>query len=600
MIQSVDRSIMTPKLYTLTLVISLLIPAASGESTQTQQKCRFIKFEGSSLYWIKKNSEWKKLTKNTLCKPGHTIKTLEKSELHLSFEPAITAIIKEKSVLSLDKLLIDNTQKAIRMRLNFQKGNMGISMPQNMGYSLLFAISTPTASLFISNADFTLRVEQNNATIIEVTRGSIKLLNNESEEKSVVFAGSRAVVLPGQASISVSNLADSLVAAAKKQPKPLSVAILSVYSKMLSKENLEPLSDHIAQEIEKHSNSEVLFLDEVRAMLRAEGIENLLDCSTDSCISKIGSYLGVDLVVIGRLGQLGNRYIFNLKIIDALRNRTKNRVSVVVDNDIGIVFNKVSAMVDTLIKGKIEPEPVTTSPVHELDAVTVQKFLKEMVWVFPGIFYMGSETKKGEIDELPKHKVALNGLYVDKHEVTRENFDRVMGYNPSKFKGCAACPVDNVSWFEAQEYCRKINMRLPTEAEWEYACRSGIKSFFHYGGTLSGKQANFNGQKPFGGVPKAPFRRKPLPVGSFKPNAWNLYDMHGNVQEWCSDWYDVAFYGNSPEKNPRGPKKGNYKVVRGGGWNSNGAGLRSANRISYSPSVRSNNIGFRCVKDSFE
>ncbi len=588
------------KWYLVFLVMSFLIMAVAGESTQTQQKCRFIKFEGSSLYWVKKSSEWKKLTKNTLCKPGHTIKTLEKSELHLSFEPAITAIIKEKSVISLDKLLIDNSQKAIRMRLNFQKGNLGISMPPKLGYTLLFTISTPTASLFIANADFTVRVEQNNATIIEVTRGSIKLLNNESEEKSVLFAGSRAVVLPGQANITVSNLADSLIAYAKKQPKPLSVAILSVYSKMLSKENLEPLSDQIAQEIEKHSNSEVLFLDEVRAMLRAEGIENLLHCSTDSCISKIGSYLGVDLVVIGKLGQLGNRYIFNLKMIDALRDRTKNRVSVVVDNDIGIVFKKVATMVDTLIKGKIEPEPVVASSVPGIDSVTVQKLLKEMVWVFPGDFFMGTETKSGEIDELPKHKVTLNGFYIDKHEVTRENFERVMGYNPSKFKGCTTCPVDNVSWFEALEYCQKLNMRLPTEAEWEYACRGGTKTFFHYGGTLSGKRANFNGQKPYGGVPKVPFRRKPLPVGSFKPNAWNLYDMHGNIQEWCSDWYDVAFYGNSPQKNPRGPKKGSYKVVRGGGWNSNGAGLRSANRISYSPSVRSNNIGFRCAKDSSE
>lgn len=223
-----------------------------------------------------------------------------------------------------------------------------------------------------------------------------------------------------------------------------------------------------------------------------------------------------------------------------------------------------------------------------------------MVWIFPGSFYMGSKAKQGEIDELPQHKVTLNGFYIDKHEVTREEFEQIMGYNPSKFKGCQSCPVDNVSWFEAQEYCRKVNKRLPTEAEWEYACRAGTEREFHYGNTLSGKQANFNGRQPYGGVPKGQFRRKPLPVGSFKPNAWNLYDMHGNVWEWCSDWYDVAYYGNSAEKNPQGPKQGSYKVVRGGAWDSGGAGLRAANRISYSSSVRLNTIGFRCLKESFK
>ena len=110
-------------------------------------------------------------------------------------------------------------------------------------------------------------------------------------------------------------------------------------------------------------------------------------------------------------------------------------------------------------------------------------------------------------------------------------------------------------------------------------------------------QANFNGKEPFGGVPVGPFKGKTVPVGSYAPNAWGLYDMYGNVAEWCSDWYDAAYYGNSARANPIGPKDGKLKVVRGGAWNLSGAALRSARRAGYNPTLRLNTIGFRCVKD---
>jgi formylglycine-generating enzyme required for sulfatase activity len=579
----------------LFLGIALLCMHVWGGVAQ-MQKCRILKTTGESLYWVKENAEWKKLDKDAHCKPGHTIKTKDDSELHLSFEPAITAFLSENSVLTLDKLLIDHEQKAIRMRLNFQNGTGKFTMPSELQYTLLFTLVTPSASLYIANADFSVTVDKSHSTRLEVYRGSVKVLHNISEKKAVVYEDNLAIIDPSSQEIAISLLAEK--PQIKSRQKPVSVAMLSIYSRIVPRENLEPLSDYIAQEIQQKSNSNVFFLDEVRAMLRAEGIENLLNCSTDSCISKIGSYLGVDLVVIGNLGQLGNRYIFNLKIIDALRDRTKNRVSAVVDNDIGVVFNQVPALIDTLITGKLKPEHEVQA--EEGDSVFIKRINKEMVWIFPGTFYMGSKPKEGEIDELPQHKVILNGFYIDKQEVTREEFEKVMGYNPSKFKGCPFCPVDNVSWFEAEEYCQKVKKRLPTEAEWEYACRAGSESVFSSGATLSSNQANFNGLFPYGGVPKGQFRKKPLPVGSFKPNAWNLYDMHGNVWEWCSDWYDVAYYGNSSEKNPKGPAEGSYKVVRGGAWDSDGTGLRITNRISYSPSVRLNTIGFRCVKDSFE
>lgn len=209
---------------------------------------------------------------------------------------------------------------------------------------------------------------------------------------------------------------------------------------------------------------------------------------------------------------------------------------------------------------------------------------------------MGSKSTEGEADESPPHTVQIHGLYMDKYEVTREEYEKVMGNNPSTAKGCSECPADNVSWYDAQEFCEKTGKRLPTEAEWEYACKGGTTTQFAFGNTLTSEQANFNGKFPYGGAPSGANRERAVPVGSYKPNACNLYDMHGNVAEWCLDWYDPAYYGNSEKSDPLGPKEGKLKVVRGGSWNQKAASLRSARRAGYNPTMRLSTIGFRCVK----
>src|SRR5262249_22445145 len=154
----------------------------------------------------------------------------------------------------------------------------------------------------------------------------------------------------------------------------------------------------------------------------------------------------------------------------------------------------------------------------------------------------------------------------------------------SHFSG-ADLPVEQVPWRVAVEFCQKLSnldaerkasrsYRLPTEAEWEYACRAGSATVFHHGDTLSATQANFNGNHPFGKADKGPFLRKTAAVGSFAANAWGLFDMHGNVSEWCSDWYDPDYYKMSPKEDPQGPAKGVvdtafgefFRVVRGGCW----------------------------------
>jgi formylglycine-generating enzyme required for sulfatase activity len=135
---------------------------------------------------------------------------------------------------------------------------------------------------------------------------------------------------------------------------------------------------------------------------------------------------------------------------------------------------------------------------------------------------------------------------------------------------------------------------LPTEAEWEYACRGGVRTYsvFHYGNSLSSKQANFNGKRPYGAA-KGPSPGRPTPVGSYGPNAFGLYDMHGNVWEWCSDWYGERYYAESPAEDPAGPKAGDSRVLRGGCWYWHGSDCRSAYRSPVSPDYRNYCVGFR-------
>jgi formylglycine-generating enzyme required for sulfatase activity len=197
----------------------------------------------------------------------------------------------------------------------------------------------------------------------------------------------------------------------------------------------------------------------------------------------------------------------------------------------------------------------------------------KFVWIPPGTFMMGSpkQEKEREANEI-QHKVTLTkGFYVGVYAVTQEQWKEVMGYNPSGFKGEKNLPVDTVSWDDCQEFVKKLReadkkaYRLPTESEWEFCCRAGTKTPFHFGDTISTDQSNFNGNCTYGDGKKGVYREKTTPVGSFAANAWELHDMHGNVFQWCQDWL-----GDYPQKDvvdPTGPEKGELRVVRGGSWN---------------------------------
>ena len=222
------------------------------------------------------------------------------------------------------------------------------------------------------------------------------------------------------------------------------------------------------------------------------------------------------------------------------------------------------------------------------DVIDLGKGVKlDLVLIPAGTFLMGSpKSEEDRSDNEKQHEVTLTKpFYMGKYEVTQEQWEAVMGKNPSEDKG-RKLPVTNVSWEDCQEFIKKLNKetdggyRLPTEAEWEHACRAGTSTAYSYGDNLSKSDANI-----YGASIKA--------VGSYKPNAFGLYDMHGNVWEWCEDWY-----GNYPEgavMDPKGPSKGEDRVLRGGSLDPFDS-ARSSNRYYLSPTDRNFRYGFRLAR----
>jgi formylglycine-generating enzyme required for sulfatase activity len=221
----------------------------------------------------------------------------------------------------------------------------------------------------------------------------------------------------------------------------------------------------------------------------------------------------------------------------------------------------------------------------------------EMVFVEGGTFTMGCASEQGEDcfdDEKPAHQVTLSNYYIGKYEVTQAQWKAVMGNNPSYFSGCDNCPVEQVSWDDVQEFIRKLNAktgknyRLPTEAEWEYAARGGNRSQgYKYSGSNSvGNVAWYDDNSGY----------KTHPVGTKQANELGIYDMNGNVWEWCQDWYDN--YNSGSQTNPNGASSGSYRVSRGGSWFGNARYVRVSDRGNGTPGFRFNFLGFRLACSS--
>jgi len=329
-----------------------------------------------------------------------------------------------------------------------------------------------------------------------------------------------------------------------------------------------------------------------------------------------------------------------------------------------MVLAQVSLIPEVRGDGKKRPELLSGDPTKaQIDAVRKEwadfygvpleysedlgKGVKlEMVFIPPGTFWMGAA--EGEIDdlvkrlkkfsrnyfkdELPQHKVTISeGFYLGKYEVTQSQYEALIGHNPSRFDTAATrvegrdldtrrFPVESVNWYGAQKYTdqltkqgesnKKVRMyRLPSEAEWEYACRGGQcskeNSPFHFENgpqrTLSSTQANFDGDYPSGGAygkVKGPYLKRTCEVGTYNPNRFGIHDMHGNVSEWCNDYYDEYYYANSPETDPEGPKSERiWRVIRGSCWPTDDSWSRASYRrhTIVEPTSRAPQTGFRVL-----
>jgi formylglycine-generating enzyme required for sulfatase activity len=234
------------------------------------------------------------------------------------------------------------------------------------------------------------------------------------------------------------------------------------------------------------------------------------------------------------------------------------------------------------------PPPPTPTPLPPpvVEQMPQPETAGGMVHLPGGTFMMGCSPGDSECDgdENPRHQVTLKSFWMDVTLVTQAEYQRATGNNPSHFSDCADCPVETVSWNDASAYCSRVGKRLPTEAEYEYAARGGIDSA-RYGDldAIAWYNANSGGRTH--------------PVGQKQPNAWGLYDMLGNVWEWCADWYDENYYRSSTSNNPQGPSSGTMRVLRGGCWSAYPVGVQASFRSFLWPVGWVSVVGFRCSRD---
>jgi formylglycine-generating enzyme len=223
----------------------------------------------------------------------------------------------------------------------------------------------------------------------------------------------------------------------------------------------------------------------------------------------------------------------------------------------------------------------------------------EFVWIPAGRFRMGSpRSQQGRDQDETLHTVVFpRGFYMSIHLVTQKHWVRVMKNNPSHFREGEDLPVEWISWLDCQRFCRRLKKidgneyRLPTEAEWEYSCRAGSSTAFHFGDDIGFDDANYESSYSYRKTREHPPRNRTTPVGSFRPNAFGLYDCHGNLQEFCQDWYGP--YPIRRVIDPKGPESGENRMIRGGSWGAHPARCRCAEREWMRSDDRSQFVGFR-------
>jgi len=294
----------------------------------------------------------------------------------------------------------------------------------------------------------------------------------------------------------------------------------------------------------------------------------------------------IRLLIVCNISATDSRGVGN-GIVSGVENQILARVNKI------ILYNHQSGEIYKTVVVMVLGEEMAITGNEFADPITGMQF----VLVKGGCYQMGDTIGGGQNDEKPVHEVCVNDFYMGKYEVTQGEWRKIMGENPSEFQKCGdSCPVEDVSWRDARKFFCEISRRsgkryrLPTEAEWEYVARSGGKSE-KWAGTSSESSLGDYGwyDKNSDG--------KIHPVGQKLPNSLGLYDMTGNVWEWCSDWYGEDYYKYSPRDNPKGPSSGSYRVLRGGAWNNDTHLLRFSGRRWDAPDYSSGLVGFRLARE---
>ncbi len=316
----------------------------------------------------------------------------------------------------------------------------------------------------------------------------------------------------------------------------------------------------------------------------------------DNQIAKIGQMFGVHYVLVAEISEVFDEMFVSSRMIDvntaAVKASFEASKAVESMNDLMTLANNI---VGGVLKIKISGQSSYQSPSsqgQDVETITVKGVTFNMIKVVGGTFTMGATSEQGgeaDSDEYPTHSVTLSDYYIGETEVTQELWEAVMGNNPSNFKGDRNLPVEMVSWQDCQLFIERLNrltgkyFRLPTEAEWEYAARGGNKSqYYKYAGsTYADDVAWYDGNSG---------SRTHIVKGK-RPNELGLFDMSGNVWEWCSDWF--GSYSAAPQSNPRGAGSGGYRVLRGGSWSSYAWNVRVSNRNNFTPGSRNSYLGLR-------
>jgi sulfatase modifying factor 1 len=368
----------------------------------------------------------------------------------------------------------------------------------------------------------------------------------------------------------------------KERPK---FAVWDLAPLNINRDYAQALTSILVSEISKLEKYEVYSQENVRTLAGWTAERMQFGCTDSKCLTALGQ-MDIAKLISGSVGKIGNTYSISLNLFDTQNAKSDKSVS---------EFCKTEDDLIPLVQGSVrkllgEGAPSAARATVK-DSVTGMEFL----FVRGGCFQMGDTFEDGRADEKPPHEVCVDDFYMGKYEVTQAQWKEVMGGNPSGFKTCGDhCPVEGVSWNDAQDFISRLNQkagkkfRLPTEAEWEYAARSGGKREKWPGASSQSELGEYAWYA--GGSDK-----RTHPVGEKRPNGLGLYDMAGNVREWCSDWYVEDYYRNSPKDNPRGPANGKNRVFRGGSWIDEPTYARTQFRYSLDPATRSGVTGFRLV-----